>query len=221
MDIRITASYVATDGRMPEGVDVTLEGVELGGDTAATLSAVLDMLLMAPSARYSLSMKADIPDRSAAMDTLRAAWEAKEAAGGGARLRGMADAKDATDLAEQMRQEERSELQSVQLDRICLRIGCGHAEEGHGASVCTLCPTDRPCAGFVGTTPARLTSAVQAHRGEMLAATTDGYVRQSVDARVALMLGTAASGFKTGDALTWLPPAGSSGFGTWIRRDAA
>lgn len=58
MEVRITATYSATDGRMPESVEVICEGV--GVDQARSLMApVLDMLLMAPTARYLSS--ADVP----------------------------------------------------------------------------------------------------------------------------------------------------------------
>jgi hypothetical protein len=225
MDIRIAATYAATDGRTPESVNVTLKDVQLGADTSAALASMLDVLLMA-------GLRTDGSNPSA-LDMVRRAWGVRAGADRETgkqvtdRFRDFVVG-DATDLAEQMRQDERDQLQPVREERFCLRMNCGHSGDSHTIIIdvngrrteCSDCLGTSPCPGFVGTMPARLTSAVTTHRGEMLAADTDGYVRRHVDVRAALMPGSATEAFKQGDALEWVPPVGSR-FGMWNRKDAA
>lgn len=51
MKLRISVTYPATDGTMPENVEVEYEDIE-PVDASTSIVPVLDMLLLAPSARY-------------------------------------------------------------------------------------------------------------------------------------------------------------------------
>lgn len=59
MLIRIGATFAATDGSMPESVDVTLENVDIE-EVRTLMPAVLDTLLMAPTARRMQPSAAEV-----------------------------------------------------------------------------------------------------------------------------------------------------------------
>lgn len=201
MDLRITATYAATDGRMPESVEVIAEGADLAG-AAGLMEQALDKLLMAA-------------------DIQRSAQLARDAAGiaymPGERLAGDLGPGPIDDSAAM------AAMADVYLDRICLRIGCGHVEAAHlppasdRTNHCHLCPEAKPCPGLFATPPVKLTAATSAHGGEMLASDPAGHVRQAVDPRAAIMMGRASIGIRTGDELRWLAPAASETYGTWIQ----
>lgn len=74
MNLRITASYAATDGSMPESVDVAWDGITAGSayPTTSDLLAVIDRLIGAPGIRSSTYG----PDEAVRSAVLAAAPEA-------------------------------------------------------------------------------------------------------------------------------------------------
>ena len=64
MNLRITANYPATDGSMPESVDVEWTDVQTVEDCALALD-VLDRLITAPSKVRHVDARLTMPDASA------------------------------------------------------------------------------------------------------------------------------------------------------------